>query len=108
MSPDVEVIARVHGHGFQIILSTAAELLDPAPITCEEARTSRCALRDERVMNREIERVECGMNKVMRKKLKSNSPVYNIFEAKRLYKLSKDKVNVAYKIPSNQWLKALK
>tara|TARA_B100000965_G_scaffold327425_1_gene290226 strand:- start:42 stop:821 length:780 start_codon:yes stop_codon:yes gene_type:complete len=32
----------------------------------------------------------------------------DIFEAKRLYKLSKDKVNVAYKIPSNQWLKALK
>ena len=32
----------------------------------------------------------------------------DIFEAKRLFKLSKNDVNVTYKIPSNQWLIALK
>jgi hypothetical protein len=32
----------------------------------------------------------------------------DIFEAKRLFKLSKNNVNVTYKIPSNQWLIAFK
>ena len=32
----------------------------------------------------------------------------DIFEANRLFKLSKNDVNVTYKIPSNQWLIALK
>lgn len=32
----------------------------------------------------------------------------DIFEAKRLFKLSKNNLNVIYKIPSNQWLIALK
>ena len=32
----------------------------------------------------------------------------DIFEAKRLFKLSKNNLDVTYKIPSNQWLIALK
>ena len=32
----------------------------------------------------------------------------DIFEAKKLYKLSKNNVNTVFKIPSNQWLKPYK
>ena len=39
---------------------------------------------------------------------KVNCKNQDIFEAKRLFKLSKNDINVTYKIPSNQWLIAVK